>query len=137
MKQMVLSFLPYKQKRALALVFISFGLIIMAPPLTPLTAWSEIMLDIPIANFIASQTGISFAFSLFLTYTIIPLTLIYLGAVIFPKSTNGILHGILHRIEHGVLRYYHLVKREPFHIIWLLLSILILYWYYTNNLIKV
>ena len=133
---MVLSFIPHKIKRFIALIFIFGGLILMAPPLTPLTAWSEIVLDVPIANFITAKTGIAFFISLFLTYTLIPLLLIYIGAVIFPHGTNSILHGILSRIKNGIHRYFSLIRRKPVHILWFIASLAIMYWYYLNYVVK-
>lgn len=132
---MALSFIPHKPKRIIALGFIVFGIILASPPLTPLTAWSEIVLDIPIANFITAKTGISFFYSLFLTYTLIPILLVYTGAFLYPHSTNSILHGILSRIKNGIHRYFSLVRRNPVHLIWLALSFFILYWYYNNYIV--
>jgi|TARA_Y100000310_G_scaffold264194_1_gene274772 hypothetical protein len=133
---MVLNFIPRKPKKYLALGFIITGLAFATPPLVPFSAWTEIVLNIPVANFITEKIPtINIMLAFFLTFTAIPLILIYVGALVYPHNTDSILHGILSRIKNGIKKYTHLVKREPLNLIWLVVSIYILYLVYTYKII--
>jgi len=134
---MVFSFLSRKPKAKLAWGIIIIGLLLASPPLAPWLIFTEIYGNIPIANFIVRQTGIDLLFALFLSFTLIPAILIYVGAFIMPRETASVLHGIRNRIRNGVMKYIHLVKKNPLNIIWFLLSILIVYWFYTTNVITI
>ena len=124
---MVLDFIHRKPKKYIALLFITMGILLATPPIIPFLIWTEILGNIPLAHLIIKYTFITNKFiALLLTFTVIPLIFIYLGAWIYPYSTDGILHGIRTRIRNGIIKYYHLVKRNPIHILWLVISILIM-----------
>jgi len=133
---MVLNFIPRKPKKTIALALIVTGLLFATPPLVPLTAWTEILLNAPLAKFILENTFVtSRVFAFFLTFTLVPILLIWGGAILYPHDTNSVLHGIRNRIVDGVRRYINLVKREPLYILLLIGSLYLVYWFYTNNLL--
>lgn len=135
---MALNFIPRKPKRLIALSLIGLGILFATPPIIPLTAWTELLLNIPVAKFIVDNTFITNKmFALFLTFTLIPLALIYVGAWIFPHETNSILRGLLHKTENAVKSYFNLIKRQPIHLIWLIIGFYLLYVFYTSQVTKI
>ena len=67
------------QRKVTASVFIGAGILLIIPGI------GDAFFNIPIAEYISSKTGYSFVTSIILTYTLLPMILIWIGSLIYPK----------------------------------------------------
>ena len=78
------------QKKFAASIFIGAGILMIIP------GAGDAFFNIPIAEYISAQTGYSFVTSLILTYTLIPIVLIWIGSLFYPKYK-----------AHTIIRHHH------------------------------
>src|SRR3989344_1829930 len=76
------------QKKLTASIFIGAGILLIIPGI------GDAFFNIPIAEYISSKTGYSFITSIILTYTLLPIILIWIGSLIYPpfKARHIIRH---------------------------------------------
>ena len=130
--KMVLNFIPRNPKRKLALLFIGIGILLATPPFINIFIIED-LLNIFIAGFISSKTGISMLNALIFSYTILAWGLILLGFYIYPYNTERLMNGFFNKIKNGIRIYINKVKKQPLHLIWIGVSIFIFFkiyqWY--------
>lgn len=81
-------------KKVVASTFIGAGLLMILPGI------GDTIINFPLAEVISTRFGTSFLFSLVLTYTVIPIALIWIGSLIYPSyQINRILHTHKHTIK--------------------------------------
>ena len=80
--------LDKNQKKMLSLLLISLGTLMILPP--GVFGFDDIFINIPLAKIISQYSSISIFFALFLTYTIIPIILIWTGIKIFPAHSRHV-----------------------------------------------
>tara|TARA_Y100000310_G_scaffold328743_1_gene397367 strand:+ start:31 stop:447 length:417 start_codon:yes stop_codon:yes gene_type:complete len=120
-----MAFFSIKQRKRFALFILAFAIILGIPPnIPPAEIFSDVLLNIPIATFIYHNTGFSLINSLILTYTVIPILLIYLAAVIYPSDTNRVFDGFINQLKFRLKQYLQLVRKNP---IYLVLTLIIFY----------
>ena len=67
------------QRKVTASVFIGAGILLIIPGI------GDAFFNIPIAEYIVSKTNYTFVTSLILTYTLLPIILIWIGSLIYPR----------------------------------------------------
>ena len=83
--------LDKSQKKMLSLLLISLGTVMILPPgIGPFGALDDLFINLPVAKIISQYSSISIFFALFLTYTIIPIILIWTGIKIFPAHSRHV-----------------------------------------------
>lgn len=100
---------------------ISFGLFLLAvaliiPPIIP--DGTDFLLNIPLANWLVlkfsnAPISISFALALIMTYTLIPLVIIYASAFVHPSDTDGMFHRMIKKIKDKLDAGWQFIKRNP------------------------
>ncbi len=126
-------FFSIKQRKRFALSILAFAIILAIPPnIPPAEIFSDIFLNIPIATFIHTNMGFSLINSLILTYTIIPILLIYLASVIYPADTNRIFNGFINQLKFRLKQYLLLVRQNPAYLILTLVIFYILFYVTTD-----
>lgn len=95
------------QKKFTASIFIGSGLLMIVP------GAGDAFVNIPLADYITSQTGYSFVTSLIFTYTLIPFVLIWIGSLIYPKyKAPHIIRRHHRRFSEGVKAYLSNLRRD-------------------------
>ena len=85
---MALNFLDRNQRKMLSLLLISLGTLMILPP--GVFGFDDLFINIPLAKIISQYSDISIFIALLLTYTIIPIILIWLGIKIFPAHSQHV-----------------------------------------------
>ena len=115
----------YKIRKKIAIFFFIVALIYAIPPFI-FESFTDIFVNLPTALFISSKFGFKLLTSLLLTYTLVPILLLYIGSVIYPADTTRVFNGQFTKIKNFFIGYIHLIKRNPIHLIWALLSLIIM-----------
>lgn len=112
-------------RRKISNILFLIAIIFAIPPL-PFEFLSDLFLNLPLATYISNQFGFSLINSLIATYFLIPILLIYIGSVIRPTDTTKTFNGQFLKLKNFFVKYINLVKKNPIHLIWILLVILII-----------
>lgn len=122
---MVLNLISNKNRKRIALGLFALAIIMAIPP--NIEFITDLLINLPLAMFITQQTNFSLINSLVLTYTLIPLAIIYLGAWVYPSDTTKTFNGQFLKLKNFFIKYINLVKKNPLHLAWALGAIIILY----------
>jgi hypothetical protein len=60
-----------------------------------------------LGGYIADAFGCSLEFGILLTYTALPILVLYLGCVVSPKPTNGLFFGIIRKVKAIFMRIFN------------------------------
>lgn len=125
---MILEIIPRKWRRNLALLFFILAVAFAIPPTIPFgEIWTDIFLNLPLATYLSTKFGFKMLTSLLLTYTLIPILLLYIGAFIYPADTTKTFNGQFTKIKNFFIKYINLIKKNPIHLVWLFIGIYILW----------
>ena len=123
---MVLNFISTKLRRKISNLLFLSAIVLAIPPLF-FEFFTDLFLNLPLATLISNQFNLKLLTALVLTYTLVPILLIYIGAIIRPTDTERTFNGQFLKIKNFFIKYINLVKKNPLHLAWLILSLLILY----------
>ena len=118
------------QKKFIGSIFIGAGLLMILPGL------GDAIVNIPIAEYISINYGISFTSSLIITYTLLPIALIWIGAVIHPfHSPQTLLTKTKNRVFRHIQNFFQRIKEDrKFQLTILVVILLIWRFWHTKNL---
>lgn len=123
----ILDLIPNKWRKIISRTFFIVALIYIIPPFI-FESFSDIFVNLPTAIFISKKLGLKLMTSLILTYTLLPLLLLWVSSIIYPSTDSiKIFNGRLTKIKNLIIRYINLVKRNKWHLVWALLSLIVLY----------
>ena len=126
--QVMLNLISDKLRKRISFFLFILAIAFALPPTFPLgEIFTDLLLNIPLAIFITSKTNFSLMTSLLLTYTAIPLLLLLLSSWINPSDTFNVFNGQFIKIKSLFIRYINLIKNNPIHLIWLFISIYLLF----------
>jgi len=125
---MALNFISVKNRKRISVGLFILAIAFLIPPSFPFgEIFSDLFLNLPLATFIANKTNFSLMTSFLITYTLVPLILIYLSALIAPTDTTKTFNGQFTKIKNFFIKNINLVKQKPIYLVWLLLSLVIVY----------
>mgnify|MGYP001558033184 CR=1 FL=1 len=110
-----------RQKKVIGSLLIGAGLLMILP------GAGDAIFNIPIAHYISDNTGYSFTSSIVITYTLIPIALIWIGAIIHPfHSPQTLLTKTKNRVFGRIQSFlYRLQKDRKFQLAVLVIVLLI------------
>jgi|TARA_Y100000034_G_scaffold114936_1_gene151557 hypothetical protein len=124
----LLDMFPRKLRKKTALLIFTIAFIMALPPAFPAgEIFSDMFLNLPTATFLNMKLGIEMLTALVLSFTVVPIILVYIGSVIYPANTERTFNGQFTRIRDFFMKYINLVKRNPIHLIWLVASFYIFF----------
>jgi len=121
-----LDFLMVKTRKRISNILFISAVVLAVPPL-PFEFFTDLFLNLPLATFISNNYGTKILTALILTYTLVPILLIYIGAIIRPTDTTRTFNGQFLKLKNFFIKYINLVKRNPIHLAWLLVGFFVLY----------
>ena len=122
---MIIELIPSGTRRKISTVLFFAAIVLAIPPL-PWEFFSDIFLNLPLATYLSNQFGFTLLNALIATYTIVPIILIYIGSVIRPTNTMITFNGQFTKLKLFFIKYINLVKKNPLHLVWIVVSYFIL-----------
>jgi len=120
---MILEMIPRKLRKRIALIIFTLAFIMALPPGFPAgEIFSDLFLNLPTATFLNMKFGIGIITALVLSFTLVPVFLVYVGSLIYPADTERTFNGQFLKIKNFFIKYINLVKRKPIHLAWLVVS---------------
>lgn len=124
----ILDFIPNKIRRKISLLFFTIALLMALPPAFPAgEILSDTLLNLPTAMFLNAELGIDMLTALVLSFTLVPILLVYVGAFFAVTDTERTFNGQFTKIKNFFIKYINLIKKNPIHLIWLALSFYIFF----------
>lgn len=125
---MVLRYIPRDKRKKIAIALFALALLFAIPPSIPFGEMlTDLFLNLPLAKWISNHAGISIIPSLVITYTLFPISLVYLGALIYPANTEKTFNGQFRKIKDFFIKYINAIKKNPIHLIWLVIAFYIMF----------
>lgn len=128
-----MALIPDKWRKRTSYFLFALAIAFALPPFFPFgEIFSDLLLNFPTATFIASKIKISLIVALSLTYTLVPILLIWIASIIHPSDTLRTFNGFFTKLKNLIKNYILLVKKQPIHLLWVLLAIYLL-WVFFNK----
>lgn len=116
-----------KWRKQISWILFIIAIIYVTPPLM-IESFSDVFVNLPTAIFISEKLGLKLMTSLILTYTLLPLLLLWVSSIIYPSTDSiKIFNGRLTKIKNLFIKYINLIKKNPIHLVWALLSLVIMF----------
>lgn len=116
-----------KWRKRISWALFILAIIYITPPLM-IESFSDVFANLPTALFISSKLGLKLMTSLILTYTLLPLLILWVSSIIYPSTDSiKIFNGRIAKIKNFFIKYINLIKKNPIHLIWALLSLVIMF----------
>lgn len=115
-----------RYRKRISLLLFGAAIIVATPPMLP-EIFSDLFINLPMAKYISSKLGISLITSLVLTYTAVPILIIWIASFIYPAETNGVFNRFIKKLKQCFFRYIALVKQKPAYLM-LILVVLLIFW---------
>ena len=116
-----------KWRKRISYFLFALAIAYFSPPAFFGEIFSDLFLNLPTATFISKKLGFSLMGSLLLTYLAVPILLIWAGSIIYPADTTKTFNGQFTKFKNFFIKYINLIKRNPVHLIWIFLSLVILF----------
>lgn len=124
---MVLEIIPRKWRKNAAFLLFITAFVIATPPAMFGEVFTDLFINLPLATYLSARFGFELMTSLVITYTLIPILLLYIGAILYPADTTRTFNGQFTKIKLFFIKYINLIKRKPIHLLWALGGIYILW----------
>ncbi len=106
--------------------FIFIGLLFSTPPGLP----PDDILNFAVASFITQISEIDFHLATVMSYTVIPVLMILIGIMIYPRRNGLVVRMIIRRLQNGVEKTYKHIRYEPMYGLMLVLGMIAALWIY-------
>ena len=114
-------------RRVLSWIFVILALWFFSPPGLP----PDDIINMVVGGYLADFFQISLMAGIIITYTVIPILLIYLACLISPRETNGMFKGLVNKLKKICIK----VITTPQLLITAIVVIIIMYWVYVTYIV--